>query len=72
VLDGVTGVALVPPGDPGSLARALVATLEDPGASNRALAGGAAIATRFTPERSLATFRRAVDGIVPIQARSDG
>jgi GT2 family glycosyltransferase/glycosyltransferase involved in cell wall biosynthesis len=72
VLDGVTGVALVPPGDPGSLARALVATLEDPGASSRALAGGAAIATRFTPERSLATFRRAVDGIVPIPALSDG
>ena len=72
VLDGVTGVALVPPGDPGSLARALVATLEDPGASSRALAGGAAIATRFTPERSLATFRRAVDGIVPISAPGDG
>jgi glycosyltransferase involved in cell wall biosynthesis len=71
VLDGVSGAELVPPGDPDSLARAVVATLEDPQASRRALAGGEAIAKRFPPERSLATFRGVVGGIVPIADRRD-
>ena len=71
VLDGVPGAVLVPPGNQGSLAKAVVATLKDAGASRRALAGGQAIAKRFPPERSLETFRRVVGGIVPIREQHD-
>jgi glycosyltransferase involved in cell wall biosynthesis len=71
VLDGVPGAELVPPGNQGSLARAVVTTLKDAEASRRALAGGQAIAKRFPPERSLETFRRVVGGIVPIPEQHD-
>ncbi len=71
VLDGVPGTELVPPGDQASLARAMVATLTDAGASRRAVAGGEAIAKRFPPERSLETFQQVLSGIVPIPDRPD-
>jgi glycosyltransferase involved in cell wall biosynthesis len=69
VLDGVSGAELVPPGDPGSLASAVVGALRDPEASRHALAGGEAIAERFSPERSLETFRRIVGPMVTIPNR---
>jgi glycosyltransferase involved in cell wall biosynthesis len=71
VLDGVPGAELVAPGNQGSLARAVVATLKDDEAPRRALAGGHAIANRFPPERSLETFRRVVGEIVPIPEQPD-
>ena len=43
VMPGVTG-ELVPPGDPGAMARALIAILEDPGAATRMGAAGRAAA----------------------------
>ena len=66
VLDGVPGAELVPPGDQASLARAMVTTLKDAEASRRALAGGEAIAKRFPPARSLETFQRVVEELLPL------
>ncbi len=63
VLDGVPGAELVPPGDAGLLAEAVVSTLKDAGASRRASEGGKAIAERFPPERSLETFQRVIAGM---------
>jgi glycosyltransferase involved in cell wall biosynthesis len=60
VRDGVDGL-LVPPGDPRALADAIATLLTDRRLADRLMTAGAARVRReFSPERSLASFARAV------------
>jgi GT2 family glycosyltransferase/glycosyltransferase involved in cell wall biosynthesis len=64
VLDGVSGVELVAPGDQTSLAKATIAALTDAEAPRRAAAGGQAVAERFPPQRSLETFQGVIEELL--------
>jgi glycosyltransferase involved in cell wall biosynthesis len=67
--DGETAL-LAPPGDPGAIAEAVVRLLRDGDLVSRLVTEGRRdVARRFSPERSLAEFKRAV---MDVTARYDG
>jgi glycosyltransferase involved in cell wall biosynthesis len=67
--DGETAL-LAPPGDPGAIAEAVVRLLRDGDLVSRLVTEGRRdVARRFSPERSLAEFKRAV---MDVTARHDG
>jgi glycosyltransferase involved in cell wall biosynthesis len=62
--DGETAL-LAPPGDPGAIAQAVVRLLCDPELASRLVAEGRRdVLRRFSPERSLAEFRRVVTDLM--------
>jgi glycosyltransferase involved in cell wall biosynthesis len=68
--DGETAL-LVPPGDPGALAEAVVRLLRDGELVSRLVAEGRREVTRrFSPERSLAVFRRVVTELAGARGRA--
>jgi glycosyltransferase involved in cell wall biosynthesis len=61
--DGETAL-LVEPGDPSAIAHAVVRLLREPELGERLVAAGRRdVLRRFSPERSLAEFRRVVEGL---------
>ena len=67
VLGGLSGATLVDPERPEELAAAIVESLADPEARNRAREGGAEVLERYSPERSLAGFRAAVERALEVR-----
>jgi N-acetylglucosaminyl-diphospho-decaprenol L-rhamnosyltransferase len=63
VLEGVEGVRLVEAGSAAALATAILATLGDSEAVDRAGRGGAEVLARYTPQQSLAAFTRALEAV---------
>jgi glycosyltransferase involved in cell wall biosynthesis len=73
VLGAVPGALLVPPGDPASLASAVIGVLRDPElAGEQAQKGGKEVLRRFAPDRSLEAFQQVVEGAAAVHSHPFG